>query len=209
MSTARPASVFRRSLWRIVIHFSGGLTVIGRWQARGPCILVANHSSHFDTAALLAALPSTAAPVFVAAEKYWSCTRWRRFVSTSLVGVLSVPRFSHGAYPALLADAREALNTGHVVVIYPEGTRSTNGEIGEFHVGPVHLACDCGVPLVPAAIVGTAAVLPKGGKFSPSPMWVHLGEPVDPNGISAAQLRDQVIAMRTRTSAPWGLGTAG
>jgi 1-acyl-sn-glycerol-3-phosphate acyltransferase len=58
------------------------------------------------------------------------------------------------------------------------------------------LARECGVPIVPVAIVGTADVLPKDGRYSPAPMRVLIGAPVDPHGTSALQLRTQVLALR-------------
>jgi 1-acyl-sn-glycerol-3-phosphate acyltransferase len=59
------------------------------------------------------------------------------------------------------------------------------------------LARDCGVPIVPVAVLGTAEVLPKGASFiSHAPMQVRIGEPVDPAATSAPQLRQQVIALR-------------
>ncbi|HTY29337.1 MAG TPA: lysophospholipid acyltransferase family protein [Mycobacterium sp.] len=185
----------RRRLWRLVTAVSGGLTVTGRWRVRGGCIVVANHSSHADTAVLLAALPSTARPVFAAAADYWFDVPVRRFVATSLAGVLPVSRRG-GAYAGLLAAAGPALKAGRCVVIYPEGTRSTDGQIGEFHSGAVRLARDCGVPLVPVALTGTADVLPKGGRYRRAPMQVRIGEPVDPDRALASQLRAQIIALR-------------
>ena len=50
-------------------------------------------------------------------------------------------------------------------MIYPEGTRSTDGTVGEFHSGAVRLARDCGVPIVPVAVLGTRDVLPKHGRL--------------------------------------------
>ena len=52
------------------------------------------------------------------------------------------------------------------------------------------------MPIVPVAIMGTADVLPKGGRYSPAPMRVHIGAPVDPHDTSALQLRAAVMALR-------------
>jgi 1-acyl-sn-glycerol-3-phosphate acyltransferase len=192
----RIPSVLRHWLWRVVCAMSGGLTVSGRQRVPGGCIVVANHSSHADTAVLLAALPAKAQPVFAAAADYWFDVPVRRMVATSLAGILPVRRSGNGSYAALLDAVRPALNAGRTVVIYPEGTRSTDGNIGEFKSGAVRLARDCGVPIVPVALTGTADVLPKGGRFSPAPMKVRIGEPVDPESTSPAQLREQVLALR-------------
>jgi 1-acyl-sn-glycerol-3-phosphate acyltransferase len=188
--------VLRHWMWRLVSALSGGLTVSGKWRASGGCIVVANHSSHADTAVLLAALPAKAKPVFGAAADYWFDVPVRRFIATSLAGVLPVRRSGGGSYDALLAAARPALKAGRTVVIYPEGTRSTDGTIGEFRSGALRLARECGVPIVPVAMTGTADVLPKGGRWSPAPMQVRIGEPVDPTTASAAELREHVLALR-------------
>jgi 1-acyl-sn-glycerol-3-phosphate acyltransferase len=197
MSATRLTSVLRHWLWRAVCAVSGGLTVTGRWQASGGCVVVANHASHADTAVLLAALPADAQPVFAAAADYWFDVPVRRFVATSLIGVLPVRRSGDDTYAQLVAAVRPALNAGRTVVIYPEGTRSTDGNVGEFRSGALRLARDCGVPVVPVAVLGTAEVLPKGASFiSHAPMQVRIGEPIDPGTTSAPRLRAQVMALR-------------
>lgn len=191
----RITSAMRHWLWRMVCGVSGGLTVTGRLRSQCGCIVVANHSSHADTAVLLAALPASARPVFGAAADYWFSVPVRRAIATTLIGVLPVGRSGSGGYAALLSAAGPALRAGRTVVIYPEGTRSTDGQIAEFRSGAVRLARDCGVPIVPVAVLGTADVLPKGGRFSAAPMTVRIGEPVDPEIVSAAALRDHVVAL--------------
>lgn len=196
------ASALRHSLWRAVCAVSGGLTVTGRWRVAGGCVVVANHCSHADTAVLLAALPAGAQPVFAAAADYWFDVPVRRFVASSLIGVLPVRRSGADTYAQLLAAARPALRAGRTVVVYPEGTRSTDGEVKEFRSGALRLARDCGVPVVPVAVLGTAEVLPKGASFiCHAPMRVRIGEPVDPNRASAPQLRAQVMALRVGAAA--------
>jgi len=195
--TASISSALRHWMWQVVAAASGGLTVTGRWRVPGGCVVVANHSSHADTAALLAALPPKAQPVFAAAADYWFDVPVRRFIASAVAGVLPVRRSGGGTYEQLLAAARPALMAGRAIVIYPEGTRSTDGSIGEFRSGALRLARDCGVPIVPIAMLGTADVLPKGASFiSPAPMQIRIGEPVDPNSVSGEQLREQVMALR-------------
>jgi 1-acyl-sn-glycerol-3-phosphate acyltransferase len=197
MTATRISSVLRHWLWRSVAAVSGGLTVTGRWRVSGGCVVVANHSSHADTAALLAALAPAAQPVFAAAADYWFDVPVRRFIASTVAGVLPVRRSGRGTYAELLAAARPALMAGRTVVIYPEGTRSKDGSIGEFRSGALRLARDCGVSIVPVAVLGTADVLPKGTNFiSPAPMQVCIGEPVDPDSVSGSQLRKQIMVLR-------------
>lgn len=195
MTASRFSSVLRHWLWRIVCGVSGGLTVTGQWRATGGCIVVANHSSHADTAALLAALPPNAQPVFGAAADYWFDVRVRRVIATSLAGILPVRRSGDG-YAALLEAVGPVLKAGRTVVLYPEGTRSIDGTVGEFRSGAIRLARDCGVPIVPVAVLGTADVLPKDGRYSPAPMQVHVGAPLDPHTTSAPQLRAHVVTLK-------------
>jgi len=203
------ASRVRSVLWRAVCRLLGGLTVTGELPRQRAYVVVANHGSHADTAALLAALPPASRPVFAAAADYWFDVPARRAVASGLAGILPVRRGEQGAYAALLAAARPALAAGRTVVVYPEGTRSTDGRVGEFHSGAVRLAADCGVALVPAAVLGTRDVLPKHGRVRPAPMEVRIGAPRAPEATDAGQLRADVLDLlgrgpaRRRTSAVW------
>lgn len=86
----RPGGLFRLGarlrhlLWKLVLTVTGGLRVSGALPA-GPLVIVANHGSHADTAALLAALPARRRPVAAAAAEYWFGIRWRRLLVQSLV----------------------------------------------------------------------------------------------------------------------------
>jgi 1-acyl-sn-glycerol-3-phosphate acyltransferase len=203
------ASRVRSVLWRAVCWLLGGLTVSGELPRQRAYVVVANHGSHADTAALLAALPPASRPVFAAAADYWFDVPARRAVASGLAGILPVRRGEQGAYAALLAAARPALAAGRTVVVYPEGTRSTDGRVGAFHSGAVRLAADCGVALVPAAVLGTRDVLPKHGRVRLSPMEVRIGAPRAPEATDAGQLRADVLDLlargpaHRRTSTVW------
>lgn len=206
---SRPASHLRRGLWRAVTALTGGLRTTGRLEGTGGRVVVANHSSHGDTAALLAALPADARPVFAAAADYWFDVGWRRLVATRLAGILPVRRGCDGAYEAMLDAVRPSLERGHTVVVYPEGTRTEDGSLGRFRSGALRLARDCGVPVVPVAVLGTRELLPKNGRLTPGPLEVRVGEPRDPAATTAEDLRDDVLGLLDegpalpRTSALW------
>lgn len=194
MTTAsRLGALLRRWLWRAAFALCGGLRVTGPVPV-GPAVVVANHSSHADTAALLAALPASHPARAAAAADYWFAVRWRRAVVTALAGALPVQRGQHGGYAALLAAARPHLAAGGIVIVYPEGTRTQDGEIGAFRSGAVRLAQDAGVPLVAAGIVGTRELLPKHGLLSPVPVEVRFSAASPPSEVDAAALRRRVVA---------------
>ncbi len=194
---SRHGSVLRRWLWRGVWRMAGPLVVTGA-APRGPAVLVANHTSHADTAALLAALPAACRPVLAAAADYWLAGRWRRIAVTSVVSVIPLHRDGSGAYAALRRAARPAIADGGVVIVFPEGTRSVDSSVGPFHSGAMRLAAELGVPLVPTAIVGTAAVFPKHGRIRRGRVAVRFAEPVPPEALTTDHQAARVLAGRTR-----------
>jgi 1-acyl-sn-glycerol-3-phosphate acyltransferase len=152
----------RALLWRTVLTLTGGLRVRGTTGLpAGPCVIVANHSSHADTAALIAALPAGRRPAVAAAADYWFRNGPRSRICQALCGAFPVRRAGGGS--ADLAAAASLLAAGRDVIVFPEGTRSRDGTIGEFHRGAARLAAAAGVPLVPAGISGTRALLPPDG----------------------------------------------
>ena len=113
--TTRLGSTLRRMLWRTAWAVAGGLRVRGR-PPGGPAVVVANHSSHADSAALLAALPARSRPVFAAAEDYWFDVPWRRALVGSLAAAVPVRRHAAGGYDALRCAVGPRLARGDVVV---------------------------------------------------------------------------------------------
>jgi 1-acyl-sn-glycerol-3-phosphate acyltransferase len=208
------AAWLRRTLWRNVFR-PGGLTVTGRLP-RGGCVVVANHSSHADTPALLAALDARHRPVVAAAADYWFRAGWCAGVCRTLVAGFPVRRSGGGC--ADLMGAVPALRAGRAVVVFPEGTRSRTGSVGEFHSGALRLAAEAGVPVVPVGIAGTRDVLPPHGRVRLRPVSVRVGEPL--TAPSAGEARAAVVALAAapaparrspfhRAAAAVALGTSG
>jgi 1-acyl-sn-glycerol-3-phosphate acyltransferase len=178
---ARPAAAARKALWRTVLALLGGLRVQGvSGLPAGPCVIVANHRSHADTVALIAALPAGRRPAVAAAADYWFRGALRPGICRALCAAFPVRRGGGGS--ADLAAAAELLAAGHDVIVFPEGTRSRDGNTGRFHRGAARLAAAAGVPLVPAGIGGTATMLPPDGAtrgLRRGVVIVRLGAPVN------------------------------
>ena len=196
---SRRGAYLRHHLWRLVYGSTGGLTVTGPLPS-GPAVLVANHSSHADTAALMAAVPAAGRPVFAAAADYWFATPVRRFLVTTLSAAVPVQRHADGAYAALLEACEPVAASGGIVIVYPEGTRSTDGSVGRFASGAARLAADLRVPLVPVALLGTRDVLAKHGTFQAVPVEVRFGaaEAAGERGAASersAALRERVAGL--------------
>lgn len=173
-------AVARRALWRTVLTLTGGLRVEGATALpAGPCVIVANHRSHADTAALIAALPARRQPAVAAAADYWFHGGLRPGICRVLCAAFPVRRTGGGS--ADLAAAARLLAAGHDVIVYPEGSRSRDGQTGDFHRGAARLAAVAGVPLVPAGISGTGTLLPPDGttrRPRRAAVIVRIGAPV-------------------------------
>ena len=192
----------RRLFWRAVLVLTGGLTVTGALPPGG-CVVVANHSSHADTAALLAAIDSRHAPRVAAAADYWFRSGWLAAVGRALAAAFPVRRTGGGS--ADLAAAVALLRAGRAVVVYPEGGRG-DGVVGRFHSGAFRLAAAAGVPVVPVGIAGTAHLLPKHGRLCPGPVVVRIGAPVgaaDPEVARAEVTRLAAGAAAPVASSRW------
>jgi 1-acyl-sn-glycerol-3-phosphate acyltransferase len=168
-----------------------------------PVVFVANHGSHLDAPAILAALPRSIRhrTAFAAAEDYFYRNRLLGFAVGLTIGAFPFPR--HGRQgveraAALLAD-------GWNVVLFPEGTRSADGAQHLFRDGVGHLLLASHTAAVPLAIEGTRALWPRGHRlprFSPGhgSIAVRLGRPwrpwpdATPREISAELCR-QVAAL--------------
>jgi 1-acyl-sn-glycerol-3-phosphate acyltransferase len=142
--------------------------------ADGSFIMVCNHTSHQDALCLLSAIPlrklHRAFPA--AAQDYFFVNVRRMAVAAILANALP---FSRDAHPRQsLAICRRLLgNPGNILILFPEGTRSVDGELGEFRPGIGALAAGSGAPVVPCALQGAFAAWPKGALL-PRPRRLRL-----------------------------------
>lgn len=160
----------------------------------GPAIIVANHRSHADSAALIAALPVGQEVVFAAAADYWFARRSRRWLLQVAMPALALDRAGQSAYADMRCAAAPVLARGAVLVIYPEGSRGNGAELAAFKGGATRLAGDLGVPVIPVGIEGTQRVLPKSGRLHRHPVTVRFGPPLRGADLppGPAALRDLV-----------------
>ncbi|OGW85039.1 MAG: hypothetical protein A3C35_03945 [Omnitrophica bacterium RIFCSPHIGHO2_02_FULL_46_11] len=82
--------------------------------------------------------------------------------SMSLLNYIPLKRGEHGSIRDSFQEAQECLEKGVSVLIFPEGTRSRSGKLGEFKNGAFKLAIRTKKPIIPIAICGTGKVMSKG-----------------------------------------------
>jgi 1-acyl-sn-glycerol-3-phosphate acyltransferase len=169
-----------RSLGALIIrgllHIYNHFEIIGHQNLRTnrSLVIVANHCSHIDTLCLLAALPlrklHRAFPA--AASDYFFQSVPRLWAAAILVNALPFAR--QARVRQSLSLCRELLaNPGTILIIFPEGTRSTTGEVGEFKSGIGALVAGRDVAVAPCFIDGSFQAWPKGKRF-PRPRKVRL-----------------------------------
>jgi len=139
-------------------------------------VFVANHQSMFDVWLVYGWLPV----IF----KWLMKAELRKvpFVGTGCkaAGHIFVDRRNAKAAMESLQEVEKQLVNGVSTVIFPEGTRSLNGEVGRFKRGAFQIAWDLGLPVIPLSLDGCFEVLPKGKPFvHRHPVHMHIGQAID------------------------------
>lgn len=144
----------------------------------GPYVFTANHQSHIDIAALLGYLPG-----------------YNRFASKKELfqePVLGAVMRTLGMLPVDRDDPMKSIDVlnrvvaqGHSIIIFPEGTRSRDGNLLPFKKGAFVAAIEMGYPIAPVILKGTRSVMPKGGYLSiyPGDVEIVVKPPIPTRGL--------------------------
>ena len=150
--------------------------VLGRENlpAAGSFVVVANHSSHLDALCILAAIPlknvQRAFPA--AAQDYFFVSLPRLAFASVVVNALPFNRETNIRHSLTLCQKLLA-TPGNILILFPEGTRSATGELGEFKPGIGLMLAGSDYPVVPCQVRGAARAWPK-GSWWPRPCRVEL-----------------------------------
>lgn len=191
---------FNMAYWAIKVVITPLLHLLFRVKAtgthnvpkRGPVILASNHRSFIDS--IFLPLVVRRRVTFVAKAEYFES--WKTAWFFRAVGMIPLKRDGGSASERALIAAAEVLNSGGVLGIYPEGTRSPDGRLYKGHTGVARLAVQCNAPVVPVAQFGTTEVQPIGARtLRPfKRVEVRMGQPLrwsgsNRDGSEAAGLR--------------------
>ena len=171
----------------------------------GPVIVAANHQSFIDS--IFIPLVLRRRVTFVAKAEYFENPRTAWFFRA--MGQIPIKRGNGNAAARALESAREVLEAGGVLGIYPEGTRSPDGRLYRGRTGVARLALVTGAPVVPVALTGTREVQPIDAlrpRFFRS-VRVDVGEPLRFDGPAGGtdhpgrtgELRDDLVVLRAAT----------
>ena len=149
---------------------------------RGPVILASNHLSFADH--FFGALPLPRKVVFLAKAEYFTGRGIKGLLTKAFfsgVGQIPIDRTGGEASEGALRSGLRVLAGGHVLGIYPEGTRSPDGRLYKGRTGVARLALESRAPVVPCAMIDTFEFLPS-GSFRPQLRirpGVIFGKPMD------------------------------
>lgn len=179
----------------------------------GAVLLASNHQSHFDPPAV--GLCNTTRPTHFLARAGLFSNRLFGWLITAVNSIpISEEESDIGAIRAILGR----LEQGCPVLIFPEGSRSPDGEIHEFKRGIALLLKRAKCPVVPIAIEGAYDAFPRHRRFPrlSGRISVMVGEPIPPDELlkdgpeaGLERLRREVIALRDQLRAKLRAGTSG
>jgi 1-acyl-sn-glycerol-3-phosphate acyltransferase len=149
-------------------------------------ILSSNHCSHLDSAILMYASGNSFDNFgLLAAFDYWY--KSSRFLALLhfILNFIPISRVKDEQFSLrkTLTICRDFIEQKKILIMYPEGTRSTNGQLKlPLQRGIIKFSKMMNVPIIPAYIYGTFVAFPKGSKFiKPNKIYVFIGEPIFPN----------------------------
>ena len=169
-----------RRLWWSA-YFRIDVQGLANVPTHGGVLLCGNHTSHLDAPAILAALPRELAlrASTAAAKDVFGDHPWRNVVRPLTTGSVAIQR--EAEFAKGLRVLEQVLADGRPLVLFPEGKRSSDGELLPFKPGAAMLAIRTGTPIVPVRLEGVNKALPKGSRMpTAADVTVRFGEPIDP-----------------------------
>jgi len=159
--------------------------------ARGPAIFASNHTSYIDP--IVIGISVKPRVTFLAKSELYSIPILRSVLK--MLGALPVR--AGIADRESLRKTIEALQNGGVVGLFPEGTRSRDGNLLPPHKGVAMIALKTSSPIVPTAITGTYKVLPADAHFIRiAPIKIRFGPPIYPRDFADKEDSRELISKR-------------
>ncbi len=157
-------------------------------------IYMSNHQSNFDIPVLLAHLPVQFR--WLAKAELFKIPIFGRAMRGA--GYIRIDRFNRKSAIESLKEAAAKMKDGVSVMIFPEGTRSRDGNIRPFKKGGFVMAVDTGVPVVPVILQGTWPIMAKSSwRINTGEVSLHVEMPIDTTGYTRETKDDLIEAVRS------------
>ena len=153
---------------------------IDRIDPQQPYVIMSNHQSAVDIAAIVVTLPVSFRFVAKRELTWIPLFGWAIWLG----GHVIIDRGRRERAVASLRRAGERIRQGTNVIIFPEGTRSETGELREFKSGGFHLALEAQVPILPVTVSGSRRLTPKRSlRVESGRVKVVYGKPIETRGL--------------------------
>ena len=152
-----------------------------------PIIYTPNHAGLFDIPAVILGAP--AVPIFMAKKEIASFPIIKDWMW--VMDCVFVDRGNKKQARSSLHNAIEMVKNGRSIVVFPEGTRSKDGKLGEFKGGAMKIAMETGARVVPVYLEGTRACFEETGNITSGIVKVKFLEPITTKGLT----KDDFFAM--------------
>jgi 1-acyl-sn-glycerol-3-phosphate acyltransferase len=183
---------------RTCVAISGArLTIIGgdNLQKYPVAVYASNHTSYMDTPVIFATLPFQFR--ILARKDLWSIPFIGWYLARS--GQIPIDTENPSATLSSLSAGVKALRARMPLFVFPEGSRTPDGELKDFLAGAAFLAIRAQVPLVPIALTGVFDLLPiHTHHFFPCEMTLTVGDPIETTGMTMRQADELTRTLRTR-----------
>lgn len=158
-----------------------------------PAIYVANHCSHLDIGVLCRVAPVNLHFIGKKELAWVPIVGWYMFIA----GHIFIDRSDRRKAVTSLKAAALKIKQGKNVIMFPEGTRSKNGQLAAFKSGAFHLALDAGVNIIPIHIEGTHDIWPAtSNKITPGNLTVNIGKPIDTSKYTKKTVKELMAETR-------------
>ncbi|MEA3544826.1 MAG: lysophospholipid acyltransferase family protein [Thermodesulfobacteriota bacterium] len=150
-----------------------------------PAIYISNHQSNFDIPIIFAGLPIQFR--WMAKQELFQVPLFGHALKRT--GCIPIDRSDRRKTMHSLIAAAQRIKAGVSVVIFPEGTRTPDGQLQKFKQGALLIAVKAQVPVIPVAIHGSYQILPKDRwKIAPGALKLEFFQPISTDGLKTGDL---------------------
>lgn len=190
--TGNPVHIIAR-IWSKSILFVSGIRVdvqgLANIDPAKSYIYMSNHRSNFDIPVLLGCLPVQFR--WLAKAELFKIPIFGRAMLGA--GYVKIDRFNRESAFKSIDEVASRMKNGVSVMIFPEGTRSEDGNLKPFKKGGFIMAVDSGVPIVPVVLQGTRSIMAKGSwRINPGNVILSIEKPIDTAGYTR-ETKDELI----------------